>query len=166
MRVLAIAFLLTSCGSIANLEEAPKMRPPFVTQVNEKPIDFPFSCYRFGEILEDGQDYWDSKPYKELSFHTYERYGDLTREYGNVTFGYARISPNKNNGRDLCTDVFDTREIDEPYGVTTVHINEEYIIVEAWGTESDPILRFFVYSNDCLQMEGVKRLRNYEGDQR
>jgi len=172
LSLIAICVILSSCGSrsplmsytpegvlkdtvkVLPMSERDPMRPPFVVQMHDKPIDYPFSCIRSGEIVGDDQDYFEAEPLKKLSFHTYEIYGDLTRSYGNVTYGYARVTPNK-SGRDLSTDVFNTREVDPPYSIATVHINEEYIIIEVWATAKDPIDRFYVYSNDCQEMEGI-----------
>lgn len=172
-KIIAIAFLLSSCVNNATLlkedgtevlmKDAPKMRPPFVVQMNDKPIDFPFACYRTGEILSDDQDYWESEVYSLLSFHTYEKFGDISRSYGNVTYGYARVSPNYPS-KDLCTQTFDTQEVDAPYAIARIQINTEFIITEVWPTVDDPVSTFHVYSNDCLTMDGVRSWRKLDID--
>lgn len=119
MRYLII-ILLVSCAIPKGVQ--PRV---FTDEHLRGELTFPYTHFRTGEYRGEDSLCWESHPEEMFSFYTLEENGDLTRQLGNVTIGYARKTGDMPD-RKISPKRFDVVEIDWPYDLCHVTICEEY----------------------------------------
>ncbi len=120
MRLLALLILLSSCGAI--------QERPYTVEYVKKPVSFEYYYYRSGEYFGDPENCWKGVPEEMFSYFQYEKNGDLTREMGNITMGYARAGGDEPDP-ELSPKRFDAFEVDWPYDMTMITLDKEYCLL-------------------------------------